>query len=149
MRHLSLILQNNAADPVANSKIQAIFDYNSSADTVLSFKQGETAELIRKNPAGWWCVRISASRVGWVPQDYWKPISNRNHKVRSLKVLKPASDDHFVQIFALKLHLTKNATAPKVIQCQQHSNWQLGLPPGQFETWRYKINKTEIWKHYM
>ncbi|PFX21799.1 SH3 and PX domain-containing protein 2A-like isoform X2 [Stylophora pistillata] len=56
-----------------NPEVSAIFvtlaDYNDTFEGSISFKEGQTAQLIEQNPDGWSFVRIQG-KEGWAPTSY-------------------------------------------------------------------------------
>eukprot|EP01117_Protostelium_nocturnum_P004082 TRINITY_DN1536_c3_g1_i2.p1 TRINITY_DN1536_c3_g1~~TRINITY_DN1536_c3_g1_i2.p1 ORF type:complete len:1084 (-),score=304.60 TRINITY_DN1536_c3_g1_i2:217-3468(-) len=49
----------------------ALFDYSASTDDELSFAVGDTIQIIKKDPGGWWEGELNGKR-GWVPANHLK-----------------------------------------------------------------------------
>ena len=55
--------------PEGNATFFTLADYNDTFEGGISFKEGQTAQLIEQNPDGWSYVRIQG-KEGWAPTSY-------------------------------------------------------------------------------
>ena len=53
-----------------------IADYGGDGEGSLSFSEGETVEVLEKNPEGWWYVQIGG-KEGWVPSTFIEKSSTK------------------------------------------------------------------------
>ncbi len=54
-----------AATPTA----RALYDYQGQTPDELSFREGETITVLKKDPGGWWEGEVNGRR-GWLPANY-------------------------------------------------------------------------------
>ncbi|XP_034043258.1 LOW QUALITY PROTEIN: SH3 and PX domain-containing protein 2A-like [Thalassophryne amazonica] len=80
--------------PAVEAEYYTIADFQSSISDGISFRGGQKADVIEKNPGGWWYVQIG-EKEGWAPCSYIdkrkKPnISRRSSTLTRPKVPPPA-----------------------------------------------------------
>ncbi|XP_061579503.1 SH3 and PX domain-containing protein 2A-like isoform X2 [Cololabis saira] len=78
--HLGFQLPKPPEPPVVEAEYYTIADFQSSISDGISFRGGQKADVIEKNPGGWWYVQIG-EQEGWAPCSYIdkrkKPSLNR------------------------------------------------------------------------
>lgn len=62
-------------DVVGEIQVVAIGSYDSTTDSVLSFKKGTLASLLLQSDSNWWCIRLGSAH-GWVPAAYWRMLNS-------------------------------------------------------------------------
>ncbi|XP_059185834.1 SH3 and PX domain-containing protein 2A isoform X5 [Centropristis striata] len=80
--------------PAVEAEYYTIADFQSSISDGISFRGGQKADVIEKNPGGWWYVQIG-EKEGWAPCSYIdkrkKPnLSRRTSTLTRPKVPPPA-----------------------------------------------------------
>ncbi len=60
------------ASPVV-AKARALYDYDATCDTELSFKEGDILNITEKDESGWWFAELGG-KSGFVPQNYISSI---------------------------------------------------------------------------
>lgn len=80
-------------DVVGEIQVVAIGSYDSTTDSVLSFKKGTLASLLLQSDSNWWCIRLGSAH-GWVPAAYWRMLNvswgiiwQRNYSVKTLSTI--------------------------------------------------------------
>ena len=58
-----------STSPVLKKSYVAISDYSGDDASCLSFKEGDTVEVVKKSSNGWWYIKIGF-REGWAPSTY-------------------------------------------------------------------------------
>ncbi|XP_034077705.1 SH3 and PX domain-containing protein 2A isoform X2 [Gymnodraco acuticeps] len=92
--NLGLQLPKPPAPPAVEAEYYTIADFQSSISDGISFRGGQKADVIEKNPGGWWYVQIG-EKEGWAPCSYIdkrkKPnLSRRTSTLTRPKVPPPA-----------------------------------------------------------
>ncbi|XP_049576721.1 SH3 and PX domain-containing protein 2A isoform X1 [Syngnathus scovelli] len=92
--NLGLQLPKPPEPPAVEAEYYTIADFQSSISDGISFRGGQKADVIEKNPGGWWYVQIGEME-GWAPCSYIdkrkKPnISRRTSTLTRPKVPPPA-----------------------------------------------------------
>ncbi|XP_056265371.1 SH3 and PX domain-containing protein 2A isoform X4 [Pseudoliparis swirei] len=92
--HLGFQLPKPPAPPAVEAEYYTIADFQSSISDGISFRGGQKADVIEKNPGGWWYVQIG-EKEGWAPCSYIdkrkKPnLSRRTSTLTRPKVPPPA-----------------------------------------------------------
>ncbi|XP_051939719.1 SH3 and PX domain-containing protein 2A isoform X2 [Hippocampus zosterae] len=92
--NLGLQLPKPPEPPAVEAEYYTIADFQSSISDGISFRGGQKADVIEKNPGGWWYVQIGEME-GWAPCSYIdkrkKPnLSRRTSTLTRPKVPPPA-----------------------------------------------------------
>ncbi|XP_029308310.1 SH3 and PX domain-containing protein 2A isoform X6 [Cottoperca gobio] len=92
--NLGFQLPKPPAPPAVEAEYYTIADFQSSISDGISFRGGQKADVIEKNPGGWWYVQIGEME-GWAPCSYIdkrkKPnLSRRTSTLTRPKVPPPA-----------------------------------------------------------
>uniref|UniRef100_A0A8C3AGT4 SH3 and PX domain-containing protein 2A n=1 Tax=Cyclopterus lumpus TaxID=8103 RepID=A0A8C3AGT4_CYCLU len=92
--HLGFQLPKPPEPPAVEAEYYTIADFQSSISDGISFRGGQKADVIEKNPGGWWYVQIGEME-GWAPCSYIdkrkKPnLSRRTSTLTRPKVPPPA-----------------------------------------------------------
>lgn len=53
--------------------VRALYDYNATTISELSFQSGQVIEVLERHPSGWWDGLINHRR-GWIPSNYVTPV---------------------------------------------------------------------------
>lgn len=51
-------------------KVKALYDYQATCDTELTFKEGEVLTVSEQDDSGWWYCENSSGQTGFVPNNY-------------------------------------------------------------------------------
>uniref|UniRef100_A0A671V443 SH3 and PX domain-containing protein 2A n=1 Tax=Sparus aurata TaxID=8175 RepID=A0A671V443_SPAAU len=92
--HMGFQLPKPPEPPAVEAEYYTIADFQSSISDGISFRGGQKADVIEKNPGGWWYVQIGEME-GWAPCSYIdkrkKPnLSRRTSTLTRPKVPPPA-----------------------------------------------------------
>ncbi|KAM9792073.1 SH3 and PX domain-containing protein 2A [Neosynchiropus ocellatus] len=86
--HLGLHLPKPPEPPAVEAEYYTIADFQSSISDGISFRGGQKAEVIEKNPGGWWYVQIG-EKEGWAPCSYIDKRKKPNVGRRSSTLTRP------------------------------------------------------------
>lgn len=91
--------QYGATAPPAGMYVRALYDYEADDRTSLSFRQGDTIQVITQLASGWWDGIINGVR-GWFPSNYCAVISGPDgsshdpQPIRESSAESPSGDDN-------------------------------------------------------
>ncbi|XP_072318885.1 SH3 and PX domain-containing protein 2A-like [Eucyclogobius newberryi] len=74
--------------PAVEAEYYTIADFQSSISDGISFRGGQKADVIEKNPGGWWYVQIG-EKEGWAPCSYIDKRKKPNLNRRSSTLTRP------------------------------------------------------------
>ncbi|XP_003972204.2 SH3 and PX domain-containing protein 2A isoform X4 [Takifugu rubripes] len=74
--------------PAVEAEYYTIADFQSSISDGISFRGGQKADVIEKNPGGWWYVQIG-EKEGWAPSSYIDKRKKPNLSRRSSTLTRP------------------------------------------------------------
>ncbi|CAG06175.1 unnamed protein product, partial [Tetraodon nigroviridis] len=74
--------------PAVEAEYYTIADFQSSISDGISFRGGQKADVIEKNPGGWWYVQIGEME-GWAPSSYIDKRKKPNLSRRSSTLTRP------------------------------------------------------------
>uniref|UniRef100_A0A1A7W8S6 SH3 and PX domain-containing protein 2A n=2 Tax=Iconisemion striatum TaxID=60296 RepID=A0A1A7W8S6_9TELE len=74
--------------PAVEAEYYTIADFQSSISDGISFRGGQKADVIEKNPGGWWYVQIG-EKEGWAPCSYIDKRKKPNLSRRSSTLTRP------------------------------------------------------------
>uniref|UniRef100_A0A3Q0S7E3 SH3 and PX domain-containing protein 2A n=1 Tax=Amphilophus citrinellus TaxID=61819 RepID=A0A3Q0S7E3_AMPCI len=74
--------------PAVEAEYYTIADFQSSISDGISFRGGQKADVIEKNPGGWWYVQIGETE-GWAPCSYIDKRKKPNLSRRSSTLTRP------------------------------------------------------------
>ncbi|XP_053708946.1 SH3 and PX domain-containing protein 2A-like isoform X2 [Synchiropus splendidus] len=86
--HLGLHLPKPPEPPAVEAEYYTIADFQSSISDGISFRGGQKADVIEKNPGGWWYVQIG-EKEGWAPCSYIDKRKKPNVNRRSSTLTRP------------------------------------------------------------
>ncbi|XP_028305556.1 SH3 and PX domain-containing protein 2A isoform X3 [Gouania willdenowi] len=85
---LGFHLPKPPAPPAVEAEYYTIADFQSSISDGISFRGGQKADVIEKNPGGWWYVQIG-DMEGWAPCSYIDKRKKPNLNRRSSTLTRP------------------------------------------------------------
>ncbi|KAM4595169.1 SH3 and PX domain-containing protein 2A isoform 8-T9 [Fundulus diaphanus] len=86
--NLGLQLPKPPEPPAVEAEYYTIADFQSSISDGISFRGGQKADVIEKNPGGWWYVQIGEME-GWAPCSYIDKRKKPNLSRRSSTLTRP------------------------------------------------------------
>uniref|UniRef100_A0A8C5HQ06 SH3 and PX domain-containing protein 2A n=1 Tax=Gouania willdenowi TaxID=441366 RepID=A0A8C5HQ06_GOUWI len=86
--NLGFHLPKPPAPPAVEAEYYTIADFQSSISDGISFRGGQKADVIEKNPGGWWYVQIG-DMEGWAPCSYIDKRKKPNLNRRSSTLTRP------------------------------------------------------------
>lgn len=86
--NLGFQLPKPPAPPAVEAEYYTIADFQSSISDGISFRGGQKADVIEKNPGGWWYVQIG-DMEGWAPCSYIDKRKKPNLSRRSSTLTRP------------------------------------------------------------
>ncbi|XP_068452559.1 SH3 and PX domain-containing protein 2A isoform X3 [Clinocottus analis] len=86
--HLGFQLPKPPEPPAVEAEYYTIADFQSSISDGISFRGGQKADVIEKNPGGWWYVQIG-EKEGWAPCSYIDKRKKPNLSRRSSTLTRP------------------------------------------------------------
>ncbi|XP_061535020.1 SH3 and PX domain-containing protein 2A isoform X1 [Phycodurus eques] len=86
--NLGLQLPKPPEPPAVEAEYYTIADFQSSISDGISFRGGQKADVIEKNPGGWWYVQIGEME-GWAPCSYIDKRKKPNLSRRTTTLTRP------------------------------------------------------------